>query len=182
VNEHAYFIIYPFLFVAPGDISRPHNEDIRPPPISTFMATPFPPSAATLCGSLRVPCGVPRSPLPGSSFSRRRCRSRGPHGNSSKAEHVSRSIQMRHSVERLLLSFSHVDRSGEAFRMLIWLRRAKDFRPRAQKIRRLSSGGGTVDGDFLVREIALPHIDHYGSRHLAVSNGRLPDPVSRNRS
>ena len=29
-------------------------------------------------------------------------------------------------------------------------------------------------GDF-----ALPHIDPYGSRHLAVSNGRLPDSVFR---
>jgi hypothetical protein len=28
-------------------------------------------------------------------------------------------------------------------------------------------------------EVALPHIDLFGSRHLAVSNGRLPDPVSR---
>ena len=32
---------------------------------------------------------------------------------------------------------------------------------------------------FFVQEIALPHIDPFGSRHLAVSNGRLPDPVSR---
>ena len=32
---------------------------------------------------------------------------------------------------------------------------------------------------LFVREIALPHIDPFGSRHLAVSNGRLPDPVSR---
>ena len=32
---------------------------------------------------------------------------------------------------------------------------------------------------FFVQEIALPHIDPLGSRHLAVSNGRLPDPVSR---
>jgi hypothetical protein len=32
---------------------------------------------------------------------------------------------------------------------------------------------------FLVRKITLPHIDPCGSRHLAVSNGRLPDPVSR---
>jgi hypothetical protein len=30
-----------------------------------------------------------------------------------------------------------------------------------------------------VRKIALPHIDLFWSRHLAVSNGRLPDPVSR---
>ena len=34
-------------------------------------------------------------------------------------------------------------------------------------------------GDFLVRKIALPHIDLSWSRHLAVSNDRLPDPVSR---
>jgi hypothetical protein len=34
-------------------------------------------------------------------------------------------------------------------------------------------------GDFLVREIALPHIDPCGSRHLAVSNDRLPDSVYR---
>jgi hypothetical protein len=32
---------------------------------------------------------------------------------------------------------------------------------------------------FLVREIALPHIDPCGSRHLAVSNDRLPDSVYR---
>ena len=32
---------------------------------------------------------------------------------------------------------------------------------------------------FFVQEIALPHIDPCGSRHLAVSNDRLPDPVSR---
>jgi hypothetical protein len=32
---------------------------------------------------------------------------------------------------------------------------------------------------FLVREIALSHIDPVGSRHLAVSNDRLPDPVYR---
>ena len=42
-------------------------------------------------------------------------------------------------------------------------------RPRAQKIRRASSGGGKFRGDFLVRETALPHIDPCGSRHLAVS-------------
>ena len=32
---------------------------------------------------------------------------------------------------------------------------------------------------LFVRQIALPHIDPVGSRHLAVSNGRLPDSVSR---
>ena len=48
--------------------------------------------------------------------------------------------------------------------------------PRAQKIRRPSSGGGMFRGEFSVRQIALPHIDPRGSRHLTVSNGRLPDP------
>jgi hypothetical protein len=33
--------------------------------------------------------------------------------------------------------------------------------------------------EIFVQEIALPHIDPLGSRHLAVSNGRLPDPVSQ---
>jgi hypothetical protein len=51
--------------------------------------------------------------------------------------------------------------------------------PGAQKNRRPSSGGGKFRGDFLVREIALPHIDPCGSRHLAVSNDRLPDSVYR---
>jgi hypothetical protein len=31
---------------------------------------------------------------------------------------------------------------------------------------------------ILVRQIALPHIDPCESRHLAVSNDRLPDSVS----
>jgi hypothetical protein len=37
----------------------------------------------------------------------------------------------------------------------------------------------TVRGEFFVREFALPHIDLFGSRHLAVSNDRLPDSVYR---
>ncbi len=32
---------------------------------------------------------------------------------------------------------------------------------------------------FSFREITLPHIDPCGSRHLAVSNDRLPDSVYR---
>jgi hypothetical protein len=52
-------------------------------------------------------------------------------------------------------------------------------RPKSTKKPPTSSGGGKFRGDFLVREIALPHIDPFRSRHLAVSNDRLPDPVSR---
>jgi hypothetical protein len=33
--------------------------------------------------------------------------------------------------------------------------------------------------EIFVREIALSHIDPFGSRHLAVSNDRSPDSVSR---
>ncbi len=33
--------------------------------------------------------------------------------------------------------------------------------------------------EIFVRKIGLPHIDPCGSRHLAVSNGRLPDSVFR---
>jgi hypothetical protein len=66
--------------------------------------------------------------------------------------------------------------TGKGFSGAHWVCRA-DFAPRAQKIRRPSSGGGLFRGDFLVREIALPHIDPFGSRHLAVSNDRLPDSV-----
>jgi hypothetical protein len=68
--------------------------------------------------------------------------------------------------------------TGEGFSGAHWVCRA-DFAPRAQKIRRPSSGGGLFRGDFVVRKIALPRIDPFGSRHLAVSNDRLPDSVYR---
>ena len=57
------------------------------------------------------------------------------------------------------------------FRLLIMHREHKKS---ADFIRRRK-----VPWRFFVQEIALPHIDPLGSRHLAVSNGRLPDPVSR---
>jgi hypothetical protein len=51
--------------------------------------------------------------------------------------------------------------------------------PRAQKNPPTFIRRRKVPWRFLVREIALPHIDPCGSRHLAVSNDRLPDSVSR---
>ena len=48
-----------------------------------------------------------------------------------------------------------------------------------EKIRRPSSGGGKFRGDFSFGRSLLPHIDLCWPRHLAVSNGRLPDSVSR---
>ena len=57
--------------------------------------------------------------------------------------------------------------------------RATDHASRAQKIRRPSSGGGKFRGDFSFRRSLSRTSTLVGSRHLAVSNGRLPDPVSR---
>ena len=50
--------------------------------------------------------------------------------------------------------------------------RAMDHAPRAQKSPPTFIRRRKVPWRLFVREIALPHIDPFGPRHLAVSNGR----------
>jgi hypothetical protein len=83
-------------------------------------------------------------------------------------------------VEWSLLLFGRLQGGFSFFWLMFWCR------TRRTKNRRPSSGGGKFRGDFLVREIALPHIDSCGSRLLehagfASPCGRAPSSISGDR-
>ena len=68
--------------------------------------------------------------------------------------------------------------TGRGFSGAHWVCRVTDCAPRAQKSADPHQAAD-CSVEIFVRKIALPHIDPFGSRHLAVSNDRLPDSVSR---
>jgi hypothetical protein len=98
--------------------------------------------------------------------------------------HGARLDEQAHAIEGRSVSPQHEKRHGIGRDSLTLFEcslgiRVIDHSPRAKKNPPTLIRRRKVPWRFFVREIALPHIDPCGSRHLAVSNDRLPDSVYR---